>query len=124
MRGRAIWGVVVPMDSIWRTGANNATLLTAHTDIRIGNSAVPKGTYTVYSRPSEKSFTLIISKKSPGFAEYDQSLDLVRIEMMQESTTVLIDPFRMWFEPDGPDSAMLKLGWSERVYSVGVSTSR
>lgn len=122
MRGRSIWGVVVPNDSVWRTGANQATLLTTGIDLAIGETAVPRGSYTLYSVPTDKDFTLIISKKPAGQAQYDSTLDLARVKMQYGKSDRLIDPFTIWFERQADSNdATLKLGWADRVYSVRVS---
>jgi hypothetical protein len=121
MRGRKIWGVVVPMDSIWRTGANLATTLVTEGDISIGGTALPKGSYTVYSLPTEKNYSLIISKKVGGAAAYDAKEDFARIAMKMEKAGQSIDPFRIWFESKGNNSVLLRLGWDDRMYSVEVT---
>ncbi len=119
-RGRQIWGVVVPMDSIWRTGANQATVFSTEKELTIGGKLVPAGTYTLYSLPKKDGFELIISKKAPGSAQYDQSLDLVRIPMTMEKSRETIDPFMMEFESNANNSALMKLGWDDRIYSVTI----
>ncbi len=123
MRGRVIWGVVVPYDSVWRTGANNATSLMTEADLRIGGVMVPRGSYTLYSIPSPSGCTLIVSKK-PGGGEpaYDRKNDLARISMKAETPAAAIDPFRIWFEPAGPSSATLKFGWGDRAFSAVIAT--
>ena len=60
-RGRIIFGGVVPYDSLWRTGANDPTIITIEKDIKVGKSMIPKGTYSLYSIPRKKSWTLIFS---------------------------------------------------------------
>jgi hypothetical protein len=122
MRGRAIWGVVVPYDSIWRTGANLATLLTTDTDLTLNGTAVPRGAYTLYTIPTEKGCTLIISKKPGGQPAYDPAQDLARVALTLESAKSTIDPFRIWFEPATGNSATLRLGWADRVFSTTVSS--
>ena len=121
-RGRRIWGVVVPYDTIWRTGANAATVLQTETDITMGGMPVPKGIYTLYTLPSEKSFTLIVSKEPPGAAQYDGTKDLARIPMKMTTPRKEIDPFTIWFEHDRGNTATLKLGWGDRVYEAGIKT--
>lgn len=123
-RGRRIWGVVVPYDTVWRTGANAATELRTETDLSIGGVRIPKGTYTVYSLPSEKSFTLIISTKPPGAAQYDTTKDLARITMKLTVSEKGIDPFVIWFEPEGNTDATLKVGWADRLYVTEVSAQQ
>ena len=122
-RGRVIWGVVVPFDSVWRTGANLATAFISEADLRIGGIAVPRGTYTLYSIPSATGCTLIVSKK-PGGGEpaYDRKSDLARISMKAETPSASIDPFRVWFEQVSPTSATLKFGWVDRSYSAVITT--
>jgi hypothetical protein len=112
--------VVVPFDSIWRTGANLTTTLTSGLDLRIGKSLLPAGSYTLYSIPSENSFTLIVSKKPAGMPAYDPTMDAARFTLEREKSAAPVDPFRIWFEKSkkGP---VLKLGWADRVYRLPLS---
>ncbi len=122
IRGRKIWGVVVPFDSVWRTGAGRATWLLTSGDILLGSLHVPKGSYTVYSLPSEDSFTLIVSSK-PGGGEpnYARGDELGRIVLTGKQPPSPVDPFRIWFEPAGGNRAALHLGWAERIYSTTIA---
>ena len=120
MRGRSIWGVVVPFDTVWRTGANLTTTLNADLPLRIGKSMIPAGNYTVYSLPAKNALTLIISKKPAGFPAYDPAMDACRVPMEQEESSASVDPFRIWFEQTRK-GLMLKLGWAERVYRIPIS---
>src|SRR5437899_1233064 len=77
MRGRKIMGDLVPYDQVWRTGANDATTLTTESDLNIGGTAVPKGTYTLYTLPSAGTWKLIINKQTGQWGtEYHQEQDL------------------------------------------------
>jgi hypothetical protein len=120
-RGRVVWGVVVPWDSVWRTGANLTTTLETDLDLTAGTVKIPRGSYTVYSLPSEKGSTLIISKKAAGMPQYDQTLDLARIPMVMKAAPKTIDPFRIWFEQVDAQTVVLKLGWADRTYEVRLS---
>jgi hypothetical protein len=119
-RGRTVWGVVVPFDSVWRTGANRTTTLMTTGEIRIGSAKIPAGAYTIYSVPSEEGFTLIISRKPAGFPAYDSTMDLVRIPMTRVKGSAPVDPFRIWFQK-GQSGMQLCLGWADRTYSVPLS---
>ena len=123
IRGRSIWGTVVPVDSLWRTGANLATSLATEADLHIGATVIPAGSYTLYSILREQSLTLIISKK-PGGTEprYDQKEDLARIELKRTPASPPIDPFRIWFDPLRGESVTLHLGWSDRIYSTDLTS--
>jgi len=121
MRGRAIWGIVVPYDSLWRTGANGATSLTCDIDLNMGGVTVPRGFYSLYSIPTENAFTLIISKKPAGREpDYDPKMDFARISMKRAPSAKSIDPFRIWFEHASASRATLMLGWADRTYSLAV----
>ena len=64
MRGRKIYGGLVPYEKVWRTGANAATSLSTDVDLDIGGASVPKGNYTLYSLPSQNGWKLIINKQT------------------------------------------------------------
>jgi len=120
-RGRVIWGVVVPYDSVWRTGANLATAMTVDGDVSIGGTPVGRGAYTLYSVPAAAGLTLIVSRKPPGREPaYDAKAEVARIPMKLERPAAAIDPFRIWFSPDGTD-ALLHVGWGEREFTARIT---
>lgn len=122
VRGRSIWGVVVPWDSVWRTGANLATAFEVGTDVRMGGTRIPRGSYTLYSLPSPDSLVLIISTRPPGtLPEYDSRYDLTRITMTAVPTRSFLDRLTVWFTSRQGEAANLNLGWANRVYSVRLS---
>jgi hypothetical protein len=117
-RGRTVWGVVVPFDSVWRTGANAATAFTTDIDLTSGSAVIPKGSYTLYSIPTAKGMTLIVSRKPGPSSAYDPSQDQARIALTPAKPASTIDPFRIWFEPSKKNTVVLRLGWADRSYSV------
>jgi hypothetical protein len=81
-RGRVIMGELVPYGSVWRTGANAATTLWTEGDLMIGTVHVPAGTYTLYTIPGEKEWTLIVNKQTGQWGtKYDEAQDLGRTKM-------------------------------------------
>lgn len=68
VRNRKIWGGLVPFDSIWRAGANNATQIELDKDVKIEGNTLAKGMYTIYMIPTEKKWTIIFSSQTgqPG----------------------------------------------------------
>jgi hypothetical protein len=122
MRGRTVWGVVVPWDTVWRTGANLATAFETGTDITMGGVRIPRGAYTLYSIPTQETLTLVVSKQPPGaLPQYDSRFDLARIPMSASTPRKPIDPFAIWFESHKGQAAALKLGWSDRVFTLPLS---
>jgi len=82
-KGREIFGGLVPWDKVWRTGADEATILTSDADLMIVSMHVPKGSYSLFTIPEKQSWTLIVNKvaKQWGAFKYEESQDLGRIKM-------------------------------------------
>jgi len=81
VRGRQIWGKLVPYDSVWRTGANEATRFTTTKDITVEGKTLPAGTYGFFAIPGEKTWTIIFNSvaKQWGAFKYDASKDVLRV---------------------------------------------
>lgn len=81
VKGRTIWGDLIPYDKVWRAGANAATKITFSQDVSISETEVAKGTYSIFVIPSKGEWTIIINKDaSASEGSYKQSEDLVRIK--------------------------------------------
>lgn len=119
LRGRAVIGTLVPFDSVWRTGANLATQLTAELDITIGNSFIPRGFYTLFTLPTRTGWKLIVSRQNLQWGtEYDPSQDLARIDLRSRTLADPIESLTFWlvpaFEPQTSTTlphGVLKLAW-------------
>lgn len=81
VKGRKIWGELVPYDQLWRTGANKATRITFSQDVKFGGKAVKAGSYAVYTIPSKKEWTVILNTvtETSGTGNYDKKNDVARI---------------------------------------------
>lgn len=81
VKGRKIFGELVPMNAIWRTGANSATKISFSKDVTIEGNKVPKGKYALLSMPKDGAFTVMLSKDVNASADsYKQEDELVRFE--------------------------------------------
>jgi hypothetical protein len=81
VKGRKIWGDLVPMDKPWRTGANASTKITFSRDVTFGGKPVPAGTYAIVTFPGAKGWNVVLSKELglwQGKA-YDAKDDVVRV---------------------------------------------
>ena len=83
VKGREIWGALVPFDKIWRAGANEATTFETDKDLIIEEKKLPAGKYSLFIIPNEKKCIVIFNKKANqwGAYNYDQDLDQVRVEV-------------------------------------------
>ena len=118
MHERKIVGGLVPYGKVWRTGANKATHFMTEADLTIGGVAVPKGTYTLYTLPSESGWKLIINKQTEQWGTvYDQAQDFARIDLKVGKTSAPVDSFTISLVPAG-SGGMLKLEWESTSASV------
>lgn len=121
VRGRKIYGGLVPYDQVWRTGANAATSLSTDVDLDIGGAAVPKGNYTLYTLPSQNGWKLIINKQTGQWGTvYNQSQDLARVDMKVGQLPSGLEVFTISFDKTGGDSAMLRIDWENTTATVNV----
>jgi hypothetical protein len=122
MRGRKIMGGLVPYGKVWRTGANPATSFTTTVNLKVGNASVPAGSYTLYTLPSEGTWMLIINKQTGQWGTiYDQSRDLVRVEMKKASLAHPQEKMSISFEDTHGSSTELHVRWETTDVSVPIS---
>jgi len=122
MRGRKIYGELVPYGKVWRTGANSATSLATDTALDIGGTTVPAGNYTLYTLPGEKSWQLIVNKQTGQWGtNYDQAQDLARIPMKVSQLPSGLETFTISLDKTGGNSATLKLDWELTSASVNIT---
>ncbi len=125
MRGRKIFGGLVPYNEVWRTGANAATSLKTDADLNIGAAHVPAGSYTLYTLPGMNSWKLIINRQTGQWGtEYDPSKDLARVDMKVTQRPSALEEFTISFDKTSANAATLKLEWSNTIASVDVKESK
>jgi hypothetical protein len=125
MRSRKVFGGLVPYDQVWRTGANAATSLKTSVDLTIGGTAVPKGSYTLYSLPSANGWQLIVNKQTGQWGtEYNQAQDLARIPMKVTQRSSGLELFTISLDKTGADAGTLKLEWENTLASVDVKEKK
>lgn len=122
VHGRKIYGELVPYGQPWRAGANEATsFLTDHT-IRVGDLAVPAGSYTLYCLPAESGFQLIINKQTGQWGtQYNQGMDLGRVPMTSTTLSAPQESLTYNFDHVTGESATLHLRWADKDESVVVA---
>ncbi|MGI9037737.1 MAG: DUF2911 domain-containing protein [Gemmatimonadota bacterium] len=121
MRGREIWGGLVPHDEVWRTGANAATHFTTSRPIRLGNLDVPAGAYTLWSTFSPEGATLIVNSQTGQWGTaYDAEQDFGRTALEQRAGEGPVERFTIEIgETDGAPE--LRLAWADRVYVTPIA---
>jgi hypothetical protein len=81
VKGRAIWGALVPYGQVWRTGANEATVITFSDDVTINGQKLAKGSYSLHTIPGQNEWTIIFNTVADqwGSYSYDQAKDALRV---------------------------------------------
>ena len=112
LKGRSLESLV-PEGKIWRMGANEATELTLYEAMKVGNTSLEAGVYTLYAIPSEGQMTVIINKATHvmGAYSYDQKMDAARITIPLTEGDESLEAFSMIFEKSGEQAATLHMGW-------------
>jgi hypothetical protein len=115
MRGRAIWGALVPFGQVWRTGANQATHFTTNRDLSLGTGTqaltVPAGTYTLFSIPQAGGGVLIVSSDTgQAGTAYNAARDLGRVPLEMKSLGAPVEVFTLAVTPEG-SGAVIRLQW-------------
>ena len=109
LRGRQLMGYLIPYGSIWRTGANAATMFTTSAPLMFGDAMVPAGTYTLWTLATPQGAQLVINKQTGQWGTvYNQDRDLARIPMTVERLTTPVEQFTLAI-----DNGCLSLAWDD-----------
>lgn len=127
VKGRKIFGDLVPFDKVWRTGANGATTIYFGEEVMVNGTTIAKGKYGLLSIPGKMEWTLILSKDTTvtSPADYKQENDVVRVKskivklpMSVETFTIDLNNYR----PKG-DAIDVRLMWDRTMVSFTVSAN-
>ncbi|MEO6219872.1 MAG: DUF2911 domain-containing protein [Ginsengibacter sp.] len=124
MKGRKIFGSLVPYGKMWRTGANDPTRIKFGDDVVIGSQPVKAGEYVLYTIPGENEWEIILNKGvgNEGLADYKKEDDVTRFKVKPNSLPAAVETFSMEFGDVKPTSTDLKLIWENTVVTVPIST--
>ena len=119
MRGRKIFGDLVPYGEEWRAGADAATSFITNTDLIVNGRNVPAGSYTLFALPAPTKWSLIISKKTGewGIPYPGKEFDFARIEMKVSALPAPLENFTIRFDETGA-SCTMNLEWEKTRASI------
>lgn len=123
MKGRKIYGGLVPNGQVWRAGANEATALHTDVELTVGGKSVPAGSYTLFAIPNPDKWTLIISKKTGEWGtDYPgEANDLARVDMKVSALSSPMENFTIAFVQSGKGCTM-QMDWESTRASVELTT--
>jgi hypothetical protein len=122
MKGRKIYGGLVPAGEVWRAGANEATTFVTDANLTVGGKAVPAGSYTIFTVPNTDKWTLIINKKTGewGVPYKYESDELARVDMKVSQLPSPVENFTISYAPSG-GGCTLQMDWEKTRASVDIS---
>lgn len=124
VKGRKIFGDLVPYGKVWRTGANAATTITFGDDVTIGDTKVPAGKYGLLTIPSQNEWTVIITKQTDvtSPAAYKQEEDVVRVAVKPYQLPYSVETFTIGLGNITGNTCKLELMWDSTYVHVPIST--
>ena len=123
MKGRKIYGGLVPFGAVWRTGANEATTFVATSDVKVHDRLVPAGSYTMFTVPDGDKWTLIINKKTGewGIPYKYESDELIRVDMAVTKIDPPLENLVIEYDKMGPEDCTLTIDWETTRASVHIT---
>jgi DUF2911 family protein len=125
MRGRKIFGDLVPYGEVWRTGADEATLLTTTVDLVAAGKTIPSGRYSIFTLPAAAKWTLIVSKQIGewGIPYPGERYDLTRADMKVSKLPAPVENFTISLDSAG-NACTMKLDWETTRASIDFSEKK
>ena len=122
MKGRKIYGGLVPLGEVWRTGANEATTFVTTVDVEVGGKAVPAGSYTIFTVPAADKWTLIINKKTGewGIPYKYESDELARVDMNVSKLDAPVENLTIAYDKSR-SGCVLRIDWGTTRAAVNIS---
>ena len=124
IKGRKVFGDLVPYGKVWRTGANSATTIDFGDDVTIGGTKVPAGKYGLLTIPDKDNWKVIITKQLEvtNPADYKQESDLVRVDVKPMTMKDKMETFTMQFANVKPSTCELQIMWENTAVAVPISS--
>ena len=125
VKGRKVFGELVPFGQVWRAGANSATKITFEQSIDFGGKVVPAGTYGVFVIPQEKEWKIILNKDANqwGAYSYDERLNIVDITVPTQKLTEAQEVFEIALNPKDENNVDMVFKWDLTKVIVPLKTA-
>ena len=121
MKGRTIFGDLVPYGKLWRTGANQNTMVTFSTDVMVGESTLKAGSYAIFSKPNKDNWEVIFYSDTNNWGtpqKWDDSKVAATVNAKVYDIPMDIETFTVSFDDLTNDSAVLGIMWEKTYVAV------
>ena len=124
IRGRVIWGGLVPFDHVWVTGAHRATSIDFNQEVVIGGVTISPGKYGLFTIPGKEEWIIIINKNWDQHLadDYDQKQDIVRVAVKPEMEEVNQERLRYVIESGSSNTGEVVIYWEKLEVSLPITT--
>jgi hypothetical protein len=124
IKGRKVFGDLVPYGKVWRTGANNATTIDFGDDVTIGGTKVPAGKYGLLTIPDKDNWKVIVTKQLEvtNPADYKQESDVVRVDVKPMTMKDKMETFTMQFANVKSSTCELQIMWENTAVVMPISS--
>ncbi len=118
VRDRQIWDGLVPYGKVWRTGANDATVITFSEAVKINGESIAAGSYAIFTIPNVDEWTLILNTESNqwGAYKYDQSKDALRVTLTPQMINEVVENMTFSQQDD-----QIVLSWEKLMLTFAIS---
>ena len=126
MKGRKIFGGLVPLNEVWRTGANANTKITFSDDVKIGGSELKAGSYAIYTKPGAENWEIIFYSDATNWGtpqEWDNSKVAATVKVQAFPMPMSIETFTMSFDDLKNDSATMGILWETAYVGVPITVN-
>jgi len=123
MRGRAIFGNLVPYGKVWRTGANKNTIITFSTEVTIGDNTLKAGSYAIFTKPNAGNWDVMFYSDTENWGTpktWDDSKVAAKVSVKATTLPMTIETFTFTFDNLTNDSAVLSLLWENTMVDVTI----
>ena len=125
VRGRKIFGELVPFDKLWRTGASDCTVITTSEDISFGSNVLKAGSYSIFSIPSIKEWTIIVNTDTTlhGETGYNEKKDVMCFKVPIEKTPNFYESFTIELNDiNNKGEAFIKIIWENTMVKIPIKS--
>lgn len=124
-KGRKVFGDLVPFNKLWRTGANEATLIRFTDVVEIKGKRIDTGSYVLYTIPGYESWEVILNKgiTNWGIDGYKETEDVVRFKVEPTKVKDALQSFTIQFADVNPESCVLQILWEKTVISIPINAT-
>lgn len=126
VKGREIWGKLVPYGKVWRTGANEATTFDVSTDVLIEGKKLSAGRYALFTIPGEEEWTIIFNKTADQWGAYGYKAedDALRVVVSPASNGEVAERLAFHIVPDGDTKATVTLYWEKVAVGFNMTSAK